>query len=106
MTYSILEHAAIVRQRKQEIDVLCTEMRREGVEWTSCAMAAEDAMKIAEDGLRNCATVLNHLYQIGHADLALHLRNAPSTVCAPTPATTAEQVGAQAGGATDTGDDA
>lgn len=76
MALTLLEMAANVRQKKAEIDATCTEMRRVGGDWTSHAIASEDAMKIADDGLRNCWTMLDRLHQIAREDLAKMVPNA------------------------------
>ena len=69
MALTLLELAANVRQRKIDLDNLCSEMRNVGGEWTSHSIAGEDAMRIADDGLRNCWTMLDRLHQIAREDL-------------------------------------
>ena len=76
MALTILELAANVRQRKVEVDAVCEQMRHTGGEWTSHSIAAEDAMRIADDGLRNCWTMLDRLHQIAREDLAKMASNA------------------------------
>jgi hypothetical protein len=70
MMLTLLEMAANVRQKKAEIDATCADMRHIGGDWTSHAIASEDAMKIADDGLRNCWAMLDRLHQIAREDLA------------------------------------
>jgi hypothetical protein len=57
----ILEAAANVRQAMLELEAICAQLRDAGADWTMYAIAAEDAMKIADDGLRNCRTALGSI---------------------------------------------
>lgn len=61
MSLTILEMAANVREKSQELDTACGELRRVGAEWSGFSVAREDALRIADDGLRNCWTVLEKL---------------------------------------------
>ncbi len=69
MPLTILEMAANVRQKKADMDAVCQELRRVGGEWTDHSIAAEDAMKIAEDGLRNCWAMLDRLHAMARAEV-------------------------------------
>lgn len=64
MALTILEASANVRQAKRELDETLAELRRAGHESTDLSMAADYAMKIADDGLRNCWEMLNSLLSI------------------------------------------
>lgn len=68
MTMTILEMAANVRQKKSELDAACTELRELSGEWTGLAIAGEDAMRIAENGLRDCWTMLDRLHGLARAE--------------------------------------
>ena len=81
MALTLLELAANVRQRKIDLDKLCGEMRNVGGEWTIHSIAGEDAMRIADDGLRNCWTMLERLRQIASEDLAKMTPNASLEGC-------------------------
>lgn len=70
MALTLLEMAANVRQKKTELDATCAEMRHANGDWAGHAIAAEDAMKIADDGLRNCFAMLDRLHRIAIDDLA------------------------------------
>ncbi len=76
MALTILELAANVRQKKAELDAICADMRHTGGDWTSHSIASEDAMRIADDGLRNCWTMLDRLHQIAREDLEKMTPNA------------------------------
>lgn len=78
MALTLLEMAANVRQKKTELDATCAEMRHVGGDWTSHAIASEDATKIADDGLRNCFVMLDRLHQIALEDLAKMTPNGQS----------------------------
>lgn len=64
---TLLEMAANVRQRRMELDAICAELKSAGIEWTKISIAASDAMKIAEDGLRNAWSMLDRLYWIAES---------------------------------------
>jgi len=68
MALSLLELAANVRQKKSELDSLCDDMRHHQKEWVAYSMGGEDAMKIAEDGLRNCWTMLDRMHQLAKTE--------------------------------------
>lgn len=70
MALSILDAAANVRQKRAELDTLCRELRDAGAEWTGYSIAIEDAMQIADDGLRNCWTTLDRINGLARAELA------------------------------------
>lgn len=69
MSQTILERAADVRQMKAQLEAECAELRHVGGQWTDHALAAEDAMKIADDGLRNCWLMLDRIRQLARAEL-------------------------------------
>lgn len=70
MSPTILELAANVRQQKAELDALCKELRAAGGEWTTHALASDEAMKIADDGLRNCWCMLDRLKNLAREEIA------------------------------------
>jgi hypothetical protein len=72
MALGLLESAANVRQAKAELDDICKQLRHDGKEWCGVSIAAEDAMKIADDGLRNCWVMLDRIKQIALAERARH----------------------------------
>lgn len=68
MALGILEAAANVRQAQSELSEICKQLRQADKEWIGVNIAAEDAMKIADDGLRNCWVMLDRLKQIALAE--------------------------------------
>lgn len=70
MTMTILEAAATVRQKQIELARDCTELRQKGGDWTGYAIASEDAMHIADDGLRNCRTMLDRIHDMVRKQLS------------------------------------
>jgi hypothetical protein len=64
MALGILEAAANVRQYRAEVEAICSQLRDAGGDWIPYKIAAEDAMKIADDGLRNCWCMLDRIKQL------------------------------------------
>lgn len=75
MALSMLEAAANVRQRKTELDDICKQLRDIGADWTAYSIASEDAMRIADDGHRNCCIALGSIKQLALAELSRLLPN-------------------------------
>lgn len=69
-TITILELAANIRQKKSELETTCVNLRGANGDWISYSLAAEDAMRIADDGLRNCWTMLDRLHNMAKDELA------------------------------------
>jgi hypothetical protein len=69
MAITILEMAANVRQKSEELNNTCSELRRCGGDWTGLAIAREEALRIADDGLRNCYAMLERLNCIAVGEL-------------------------------------
>lgn len=58
MEMTLLDRAAEVRERNAALKRTCQELRQIDAEWTTYAIAAEEAMRIADDGLRNAWNML------------------------------------------------
>lgn len=67
---SILEQAVEVREKRVALERSCAELRLSKAEWTTYAIAAGEAMKIAEDGLRNAFVMLDRLNQLAKEEIA------------------------------------
>lgn len=69
MEMTLLEQAAEVRERRATLERTCQELRQLKGDWTAHAIAADEAMKIAEDGLRNAWNMLDRLNQLAKAEI-------------------------------------
>lgn len=69
MEMTILERAAEVRERRAALERTCRELRQLKVDCTAHAIAADDVMKIADDGLRNVWAMLDRLNQLAKKDI-------------------------------------
>jgi hypothetical protein len=70
MSQTMLEMAANVRQKKAELDAVCAQLRTLNGDWTEHSLAAEEAMKIADDGMRNCWAVMQRLKRLAEQEVA------------------------------------
>jgi hypothetical protein len=70
MSQTMLEMAANVRQTKSELDDACSRLRSLGGDWTEHSLAGEEALKIADDGLRNCWAVMQRLKRLAEQEVA------------------------------------
>jgi hypothetical protein len=70
MSQNILEMAANVRQKKAEFDAVCEQLRALNGDWTEHSLAGEEAMKIADDGMRNCWAVMQRLKRLAEQEVA------------------------------------
>ena len=77
MEMTLLERAAEVRERRAAIERTCQELRQLKGNWTAHAIAADEAMKIADDGLRNAWAMLDRLNQLAKAEIFASLRYRP-----------------------------
>ena len=77
MEMTLLERAAEVRERRAAIERTCQELRQLKGNWTAHATAADEAMKIADDGLRNAWAMLDRLNQLAKAEIFASLRYRP-----------------------------
>lgn len=69
MKKSLLDSAAEVRERRLALEIACQALRHVNGEWTAYAIAADDAMGIAHDGLRNAYIMLFRLHQLANLEL-------------------------------------
>ena len=69
MEMTLLERAAEVRERHAALDRTCQEIRQLKGEWTTHSIAADEAMKIADDGLRNAWNMLDRLNQLAKEEI-------------------------------------
>lgn len=67
---TLLEHAAEVRERRAALDRTVQELKQLRGDWTPFALAAGDAMKIADDGLRNAWQMLDRINWLAKAEIA------------------------------------
>lgn len=67
---SILEQAVDVREKRAALERSCKELRDLKGAWTGHAIAASNAMKIADDGLRNAWVMLDSLNQLAKEEIA------------------------------------
>lgn len=90
MEMTLLERAAEVRGRRAALERTCRELRQLKGDWTAHAIAADEAMKIADDGLRNAWTMLDMLNQLAKAEIGrmavapnVELRGVPALSARP-----------------------
>jgi len=89
---TLLEQAAEVRERRAALGRTVQELKQLKGDWTQFELAASDAMRIADDGLRNAWQMLDRLNQFGKAEIGkLAAPNALgqepcAAVCARSPA--------------------
>ena len=69
MEMTLLERAAEVRERRAALERACQEIRQLKGEWTTHSIAADEAMKIADDGLRNAWNMLDRLNQLAKEEI-------------------------------------
>jgi hypothetical protein len=69
MEMTLLERAAEVRERRAALERTCQELRQLKGDWTAHAIAADEAMKIADDGMRNAWAMLDRLNQLAKAEI-------------------------------------
>ena len=69
MEMTLLDRAAEVRERNAALKRTCQELRQIDAEWTTYAIAAEEAMRIADDGLRNAWNMLDRLNQLAKEEI-------------------------------------
>ena len=69
MDMTLLDRAAEVRERNAALKRTCQELRQIDAEWTTYAIAAEEAMRIADDGLRNAWNMLDRLNQLAKEEI-------------------------------------
>lgn len=83
---TLLEHAAEVRERRAALERTCQELKQLKGDWTPFALAATDAMKIADDGLRNAWAMLDRLNWLAKTEIGRMATppNASVTGLAPT----------------------
>lgn len=75
---TLLEQAAEVRERRAALGRTVQELKQLKGDWTQFELAASDAMRIADDGLRNAWQMLDRLNQFGKAEIGkLAAPNAP-----------------------------
>lgn len=67
---TLLEQAAEVREQRAALTRLVQDLKQHNGDWAPFALAAEDAMRIAEDGLRNEWQMLNRINQLVKAEIA------------------------------------
>jgi hypothetical protein len=67
---NILEQAVEVREKKEELERSCKRLRDLKGDWTCHAIAASNAMKIADDGLKNTWVMLDRLNQLAKEEIA------------------------------------
>ena len=70
MEMTLLDRAAEVRERSAALKRTCQDLRGIDAEWTTYAIAAEEAMRIADDGLRNAWNMLDRLNQLAKEEIA------------------------------------
>ncbi len=66
---TLLEQAAEVRERRAALGRTVQELKQLKGDWTQFELAASDAMRIADDGLRNAWQMLDRLNQFGKAEI-------------------------------------
>ena len=62
----LLDRAADVRQKHANLKAMLDDMRSAGMEWVGYSIGAEEAMRIADDGLRSCWTMLDRLFHLAY----------------------------------------
>lgn len=67
---TLLEHAAEVREQRAALARLVQDLKQRNGDWAPFALAAEDAMRISDDGLRNEWQMLNRINQLVKAEIA------------------------------------
>lgn len=67
---TLLEQAAEVREQRAALARLVHDLKQRNGDWTPFALAAEAAMSISDDGLRNEWQMLNRINQLAKAEIA------------------------------------
>lgn len=63
---SLLDMAAEVRAKRKELEQACSTLREVEGNWTTHAIAADEAEAIARDGLRHAWAMLSRLLQLAN----------------------------------------
>lgn len=66
---SILEMAADVRDMYKHSREVCEKLKSAKADWTKYGIALDEALKISEDGLRNCWMVLDRIRWLAQDEL-------------------------------------
>ena len=69
MGKTLLEQAADVRERSAALDRTCNELKQLNGDWTAYAIAAGEALKIADDGLSNAWRMLDRINQLAKTEI-------------------------------------
>lgn len=67
---TILERAAMVWEKRRRLEEATTRLRELEGDWTTHAIAADEAMAIGVSGLQHAWTMLDRLLQLAEQDIA------------------------------------